>query len=256
LERDDAKPSSTWVIQGNTQPHETKLVDEGTKDKEKRQRSGSKGASIGCQGQNDPLGTAVEEERDLLSGSDFPRETKAEPNSIAAKIASCESNPRNPPDGEAMGKAAEDVVIGQPPAGHAGHAAPRAAWGASLVCADLTLHDVASTWWPGMPQPLGELTAKALKEASVEGGSAGPILPLQDLTRALEESITKAYMDSVQTKEGKSLRLTTGMKSLVAATAFDELIRDQQMQPLDDDVATTETERHDSRKDGGNVENE
>lgn len=84
------------------------------------------------------------------------------------------------------------------------------AWGSALVCADLTINDVASTQWP---RNLNDPVVNWCIENET----------LKQFTAILEGKIIDSY-DSTRHREGR-VGLSS-VKCLVAATAFDELLRE------------------------------
>ncbi len=98
-------------------------------------------------------------------------------------------------------------------------AAAPAAWGPSLVCADLTLHEVASQYWPSFKaagkgrQGAAELSHE--EQARVE-----------ELTEALERAILGAVGPEGAAPVRRRLK-NAKVKSLAAASAFDELLRER-----------------------------
>ncbi len=140
----------------------------------------------------------------------------------------------------------------------AGELGGRGAWGSSLVCADLTVHEVASHYWPSFKKNVatagggggGARGSNVDNVTAIEGGGsviagAGtanngtvneevhPALSsaekekLQELTAALEAAILGAMEE-----EGPNLiggrRMNAKVKSLAASAAFDELWKERE----------------------------
>eukprot|EP00887_Chlorella_sp_A99_P000055 scaffold16.g55.t1 len=95
-------------------------------------------------------------------------------------------------------------------------------WGSTLVCADLTVNDVASQYWPFLRSAMrGQ--APELHEDDRE--------LIQALVGALSEAIAAAYAARAGGGGGgrrpSGARPSPDLKSLAAATAFDDLFRDR-----------------------------
>ena len=91
-----------------------------------------------------------------------------------------------------------------------------AAWGSSLVCADLTLHEVASQYWPAF---------KAAGARQSGGMSLEEEIQLERLTVALGSAITGAVKGA---RSPSNRKMNPKVKSLAAASAFDELLKEQE----------------------------
>ncbi|KAL4529023.1 hypothetical protein Ndes2437A_g03546 [Nannochloris sp. 'desiccata'] len=127
----------------------------------------------------------------------------------------------------------------------------RRAWGSSLVCADLTVHDVASQYWPFLKKTAEGLATgkKAIASCGAGGGSkqdadggtssrtmsegiqrelsSAEKVKVQELTAALETAILGTVLDEGP-KAGGGRRLSAKVKSLAAVAAFDELWKERE----------------------------
>lgn len=128
----------------------------------------------------------------------------------------------------------------------------RGAWGSSLVCADLTVHEVASQYWPFLKKTTRRL-ATGKKESTVgcggggaskefvEGGTGSDTMSegvhrelsfaekikVQELTAALETAVLGALSDGSPKPTG-GRRLNAKVKSLAVVAAFDELWKERE----------------------------
>lgn len=126
----------------------------------------------------------------------------------------------------------------------------RGAWGSSLVCADLTVHEVASQYWPFLKKATtklatGEKSAAscgaagskegAYRDTSSDGMSEGVQRELSfdeknkvhELTADLEAAILGALSDEGPKPVG-GRRLNAKVKSLAVVAAFDELWKERE----------------------------
>jgi hypothetical protein len=134
----------------------------------------------------------------------------------------------------------------------------RGAWGSSLVCADLTVHDVASQYWPSIFLKKAAAAAAAARGdggggggervagtgaktttngggGGLESGMSGVVRELssaekekvQELTAALEAAMVNAVSEEGPIFIG-GRRLNANMKSLAASTAFEEFWKERE----------------------------
>ncbi|KAL6774330.1 hypothetical protein ACKKBG_A24585 [Auxenochlorella protothecoides x Auxenochlorella symbiontica] len=135
-------------------------------------------------------------------------------------------------------------------AGGEGDAAPSSSsegslWASSLVCADLTLNDVGSQYWPfrragtaaatgGRPggrdggRAAGAASAPDADRPARTGGGQQALDPgpaASSLVDGLVAALGAAILAAVEAEVGRAA-LAPGLRSLVAATAFDDLLRE------------------------------
>ena len=84
------------------------------------------------------------------------------------------------------------------------------------MCADLTLHEVASQYWPAF---------KAAGARQSGGMSLEEEIQLERLTVALGSAITGAVKGA---RSPSNRKMNPKVKSLAAASAFDELLKEQE----------------------------
>ncbi|KAK2078907.1 hypothetical protein QBZ16_002597 [Prototheca wickerhamii] len=114
-----------------------------------------------------------------------------------------------------------------------------AEWGSSLVCADLTINDIGSRYWPFRRGAAGEARGAARRRAARSAqGSPRPASADQRWLEAdgprfdrligeLVDGLTDAIGEALRGEQGAdSAAYHPGVQSLVAATAFDDVLRD------------------------------
>ncbi|PSC72587.1 hypothetical protein C2E20_4122 [Micractinium conductrix] len=111
------------------------------------------------------------------------------------------------------GGVASDATLRAPlRAGHSNSSV----WGSTLVCADLTVNDVASQYWPFLR------SAMRGQAATLQAGDRALVA---NLVQVLGDTISDAYI--AEAGHGRWRRPSAEVKSLVAATAFDDFFRAQ-----------------------------